>query len=166
MVRALEEYGCLAMGSDVHDYGCGYGVEDFLFDVTWPDDLGLHWIITNPPYRLAEQFALKALALRPRRGVALLMRSNWRANGGRYTRLFTEHPPTYTYDFCDRLLMLRGRCAQRGESGNTNGATEYAWFVWRSHQLGQPANPPEYIGRWIPPGTRKRLERASDYDTT
>src|SRR5271165_5119691 len=51
MSRALGEYFLKVHSSDVCDYGFGE-VEDFLFATSRSAD----WIITNPPFRLAELF--------------------------------------------------------------------------------------------------------------
>ena len=51
MVRAIVEYGAPVWGSDVHDYGCGYPVHDFLQPYI-PEAIMPcpEWIITNPPF--------------------------------------------------------------------------------------------------------------------
>jgi hypothetical protein len=48
IVRVLEEYGFTVKGQDVHDYGCGYGVQD-LFAIP-PQEI-CDWVITNPPFK-------------------------------------------------------------------------------------------------------------------
>ena len=74
MVRPLREYFGRVIGSDIHDYGDHKRVvRDFLFDGSAPRFIeadGIDWIITNPPFRLAQQFVERALALKPRAGVA------------------------------------------------------------------------------------------------
>ena len=52
MARALGEYFEAVYSSDAHDYGAG-AVRDFLFP---GDEPVFDWIITNPPFRLGEQF--------------------------------------------------------------------------------------------------------------
>ena len=51
------------------------------------------WIITNPPFRLAEQFILKALN-HATEGVAMLVRTSFLESIGRYSSLFSVRPPT------------------------------------------------------------------------
>ena len=59
MAKVLHEYFGKVRCADVADYGYGE-VQDFLS----PHIVnGMDWIITNPPFRLAEEFALKALVL-------------------------------------------------------------------------------------------------------
>src|SRR4051812_39819451 len=70
MAKVLEEYFAEVRSSDVHDYGYG-ATHDYLkhpYEINCCD-----WIITNPPFRLAEDFVLKSLRL-TRRGVAILAR--------------------------------------------------------------------------------------------
>ena len=50
------------------------------------------WIITNPPFRLAERFALKALSL-ANTGVALLVRTVFIESVGRHDEVDGERLP-------------------------------------------------------------------------
>lgn len=147
MARPLSEYFEEVYASDVHDYGCGYDVVDFL-DASRRDDF---WIITNPPFRLAEQFAMKAIE-RALFGSAMLVRTSFLESTGRYSRLFSQQPPTDILQFSERLPMHKGRLLANGST-----ATSYCWLVWQAHLIGKQTN-----FHWIPP-CRKRLERAEDY---
>lgn len=150
MVRPLRECFAAVYASDVHSYGVGFEVRDFLL----PDlqKRPVDWIITNPPFRLAQQFAQRALEL-AEQGVALLVRTQWLAGRDRYESLFAFHAPTVVAQFVERVPMLRGRLDPKGST-----ATDYAWVVWT-----KPA-PAETRLMWIPP-CRKRLERPGDYPT-
>lgn len=145
MARPLAEYFSSVVASDVHRYGSG-DVADFLFCEAREAD----WIITNPPFRLGEQFAVTALA-RARRGCALLVRTAFLESASRYVGLFSKHPPSNILQFVERVPMRKGRLVENGST-----ATAYCWIVWRK-------NAP--IGthfHWLAP-CRKRLERAGDY---
>ena len=150
MVRPLQEYFRLAEGSDIHDHGAGYKVEDFLTAPVWkikPD-----FIVTNPPFRLTEEFALAALA-RADIGVALLVRTGFLESAGRYERLFSKHPPSAVLQFVERVPMVKGRIDR-----NATTATSYCWVFW-----DKLAYCIEHTAlEWIPP-CRKRLERDEDY---
>jgi hypothetical protein len=67
MAKVLKEYFREVRASDVHDYGYG-SVRDFLdpYEANAWD-----WVITNPPFRLGEQFVLRSLNV-ARQGVAIL----------------------------------------------------------------------------------------------
>lgn len=148
MVRPLSEAFRIVWPSDVHDYGAGYPVADYLWGAA--GDVGTtDWTITNPPFRLAEQFIERALEL-SHRGVAVILRSAFLEGKGRYERLFADRPPTDVLQFVERVPMVKGKL-----DGQASSATAYAWLVWRK---GQPAT----RLHWIAP-CRKRLERAEDY---
>lgn len=148
MVRPLQEYALAVAGSDVHDYGYGFIRHDFLMPYL-PDGIGCaEWIITNPPFRLAERFARRALATASY-GVALLVRTGFLESATRY-QLFVDHPPAVVAQFVERVPMFKGRLDPTGSS-----ATAYAWIVWAKGNADTRL-------RWIPP-CRPRLERDDDY---
>jgi hypothetical protein len=68
MARVLGEYFGEVVASDAYDYGYG-AVRDFL-SYPFPCD-ALDWVITNPPFRLGEEFVLRALSI-AKEGVAIL----------------------------------------------------------------------------------------------
>jgi hypothetical protein len=150
MARPLSEYFASVLASDVHDYGVGYWVEDYLFGLA--SDVALtEWTITNPPFRLAEQFIERALE-RSEIGVAVILRSAFLESVGRYERLFGQRPPSDVLQFVERVPMVKGRVDPEAAS-----ATAYAWLVWRKGVAGSALH-------WIPP-CRKQLERPGDYGT-
>ncbi|WP_339112815.1 hypothetical protein [Thioclava sp. GXIMD2076] len=149
MVRPLREAFEFVKGSDVHDYDVGFLVEDYLF---YPANPYLFdWTITNPPFRLAEQFILKALT-QSRAGVAVIVRSAFLEGVGRHTRLFSLYPPTDILQFTERVVMHKGKLSENGST-----ATAYCWIVWRKDIAGEPTR-----FHWIAP-CRRRLERKEDY---
>src|ERR1035437_7148151 len=151
MSRPIAEFAKHVYASDVRDYGWGNKVHDFLMPFT-PAGLGpLDWIITNPPFRLAEQFIRTGLEGAP--NVAVLLRSTFTESEGRYRDLFSRTPPIMIAQFAERLPMFKGRIVEDGSS-----ATAYCWMVWSRN------NPfsTETVFKWIPP-CRDQLERPSDY---
>ncbi len=147
MTRPLQEYFREVQSSDAFDYGFGKQ-RDFL---THPFAANsVDWVITNPPFRLAEQFILRSLDI-ARVGVAILARTVFLESVGRYGRIFRDQPPTKFAQFTERVPMFRGRLDRNGST-----ATGYAWFVWDKSS--------EDTSRlvWIPP-CRKALERETDY---
>lgn len=145
MTRPLSEYFARVVGTDVHPYGHGE-VEDFLFPNT---SRRADWVITNPPFRLAEEFIHMARS-RARDGVAMLVRSAFLESVGRHERLFSRTPPSLIAQFSERVPMVKGRCLQ-----DATTATAYCWLVWVRDVPGTAFG-------WIPP-CRKQLERAGDY---
>lgn len=149
MVRALRESFAHVEAADVHDYGVGFPVVDYLFG---PDPAPVDWTITNPPFRLAEAFIARAQRT-SRQGVAMLVRSAFLEGIRRHERLFAVAPPTLVLQFAERVVMHRGRLAPEGST-----ATAYCWLVW------EPVAPRAVATRldWIAP-CRARLERPGDY---
>lgn len=150
MTKPLAEYFELVYTSDVHGYGHG-AVRDFLFP---GDEPAFDWIVTNPPFRLAEQFAHTAIN-RATEGAALLVRTAFLEGVGRYTSLFSKRKPAAILQFTERVPMHRGRLEERGST-----ATSYCWIIWRKSPLPRDALTTSM--NWIPP-CRRRLERPGDY---
>jgi hypothetical protein len=147
MAVALAEYFSEVNAQDVFDYGYG-SVADFQ-EANHPAN-SFDWVITNPPFRLAEYFITRSLSI-ARVGVAMLVRTVFIESVGRYERLFKPMPPSKVAQFTERVPMVKGRVDKKAST-----ATGYAWVVWeKSHQLGTSLV-------WVPP-TRKILERDGDY---
>jgi hypothetical protein len=159
MAEVLKEYFRYVHASDVHDYGRGYAVGSFVgvgLDVAeWPrEHLGapLDWIVTNPPFPKALEFAHRALD-EAKDGVALLLRTVWTESEERYEALFRDRPPSTIAQFAERVPMHEGRWEPDGST-----ATAYSWYVWRL-----PLDPGQGTRlMWIPPGQRQALEKPDD----
>lgn len=156
MAAVLAEYLSQVWVSDVHDYGVGARVGSFVgegLDVIGADAFVPRpdWIITNPPFNLAVEFAGRALR-EAGTGVALLVRTAWLEGGDRYRRLFEPHPPTRIAQFGERVPMVRGRW-----DPGASTATSYCWVVWDKRREGR-----ETLFDWIPPGQRQALSRLTD----
>jgi hypothetical protein len=149
MARPLAEYFRRVEAFDVHDYGAGYPVRDYLFGSIEP----VHFTVANPPFRLAEQFIERASAS-SEFGFAVLVRGSFLESVGRYERLFSKNQPSHVLQFVERVVMHKGRLAPEGST-----ATTYIWMVWLD---GGATDDGETVLDWIAP-CRKRLERADDY---
>jgi len=149
MVKPLREYFMRVSGSDVHDYGAGFPVQDYIFGA---DPVGVtSWTITNPPFRLAQQFIVQ-MRKTSRHGCAVIVRSAFLEGIGRYRDLFSCDPPSDILQFTERVVMHRGTLSAKGST-----ATAYCWLVWRNND-----RPGQTRFDWIAP-CRKRLERPEDY---
>lgn len=149
MSRPLSERFGHVSSADVLDYGFGT-IRDFL---TYPYLAGSHdWVITNPPFRHAQEFISRAMMV-SRAGVAILARTVFLESIGRYEDLFKTNPPTYFAQFSERVPMVKGRLDKKAST-----ATGYGWFVWDKQCA---TNKTELV--WIPP-CRRTLEKASDYN--
>ena len=147
MVKVLQEYFDKVESCDIADYGQDR-IADFLSkDVEQECD----FIITNPPFNLAEEFVTKALSM-TRKLVAVFARTQFMEGIGRYERLFKPNPPTIIAQFTERVPIVKGRL-----SATASTATSYAWFVWRTDQ-----NNDQTQLVWIPP-SRRIFEKNADY---
>jgi hypothetical protein len=149
MAKPLKEYFGKVQASDVHAYGYGK-VADFL---TAPIQAGsVDWVITNPPFRLAEGFIKRAMIV-ANKGVAILARTVFIESVGRYREIFEHTPPARFAQFTERVPMVKGRLDKKAST-----ATGYAWIVWEKSVNCAPRL------MWVPP-CRKALERATDYSS-
>jgi hypothetical protein len=148
MSRVLAE-SAWVYASDVHDYGWGHEVHDFLMPFL-PHDMGaVDWVITNPPFRLAEQFIQRGLEV-ARCGVAVLVRLAFVESIQRYESLFRDREPAIIAQFVERVPMVKGKVDEDASS-----ATAYCWMIW--NRLPSPTRM-----QWIPP-CRSKLEKPGDY---
>lgn len=149
MAKPLAEYFAEVSAADIHDYGFGKQ-RDFL---SGPIEANSYdWVVTNPPFRLAEEFILRSLLV-ARVGVAILARTVFLESVGRYNGIYSKSPPAIFAQFSERVPMVRGRVDKKAST-----ATGYAWFVWQKSSENMT---PQLA--WVPP-CRKTLERPDDYD--
>jgi len=124
--KVCEAAGLKCFGYDLVDRGYGEQADYLTQDFSWADHL-----ISNPPYELLEQFALKAID-EIQHKVALLVRLSWLEGEGRYRRIFEPHPPS-------RVLVFRNRisCPPGGtEVKAKGGAVAYAWVIFDKGHRG------------------------------
>jgi hypothetical protein len=148
MSVALASYFREIASFDVFDYGFG-DTADFLKSKHL--EHSFDWVITNPPFRLGEEFINRAMKI-ARHGVAMLTRTVFIESVGRYERLFQSRPPSRVAQFTERVPMVKGRIDKKAST-----ATGYAWLLWEKDQLRGRT---ELV--WIP-ACRKALEREGDY---
>lgn len=147
MAKVLQEYFERTESFDAFSYGYA-PTRDFL---SFPYEAeSVDWVITNPPFKLAEEFIIRALSV-ARAGVAMLVRTVFLESVGRYNRLFKENPPTVFAQFVERVPMVKGRLDAKAST-----ATGYAWLIWERDS----SKSSELV--WIPP-CRRALERPHDY---
>jgi len=92
-------------------------------------------IITNPPFKYAQQFVEKALSLIPDgKKVAMFLRIQFLETKER-REFFKSYPPKTVYVSSKRIL-----CAMNGEFANysKNGSAAcYCWFIWQKGFNGE-----------------------------
>ena len=128
--KVLKEYFGEVRCADAFQYGYA-PVRDFL---TYPYETNaVDWVITNPPFRLAEEFVARAFQI-ARIGVAILARTVFLESVGRYEMIYTKTPPTKFAQFVERVPMVKGAWTPRrrpppatlGSSGKSRRARNRA----------------------------------------
>lgn len=99
---------------------------DFLKETRITDN-----IITNPPYKYAQQFVEQSLKLADKK-VAMFLRLNFLESQGRY-RLFKSSPLKTIYVFCKRQALSPPNVIV-----TSGGTIAYAWYVWDKSYKGSP----------------------------
>lgn len=143
MVGPLEEFFDV-LPSDVHAHTPNVPVIDWLDDGAWPAEPDCDWVMTNPPFGIADEFVKRGLR-RARHGVALLLRLAFLEGAERYKLMSGDNALTLLAPFSERVPMVLGRWDVTASS-----ATAYAWFFWMKDAAPLPLH-------LIKPGTRERL---------
>ena len=127
--KVLSAHGYEVESRDLVDRGYGTPHMDFLSidNQQWIGD-----IITNPPYRYAQEFVEKALHIVPTgHKVAMFLKIQFLEGKARRT-LFRTSPPKTVWVSSSRL-----ECAINGKFGSIgSSATAYAWFIWEKGYKG------------------------------
>jgi hypothetical protein len=123
IVRELVASGRQVVAWDIHDYGLAdCRILDYL---AAPRMVGVEGIVTNPPFRLALEFALKAIAEVPY--VALLTRLNFDAEGGRSHGVPAEASANTVLE--ERAAVPNDAPVRAGNKSTSN--VGYNWLVWQ-----------------------------------
>lgn len=134
--KVLLEHGYCVFSTDLVDRGFGTGGVDF-FGAAPLNEYEFD-IITNPPYRCAQEFCAKALEIVPVGSkVALLLKLTF-LEGKKRRNFFDKHPPEKVLVFSSRVC-----CGKNGDFKPGQNAVTYAWFIWRKGYQGAP------VIKWI-----------------
>ena len=131
----MEKLGKHVRSTDLIYRGYGTGKSDFLL---WrkEDEIGVSGfggdIITNPPYKFAQEFCEKAIELTGNK-VAMFLKLTF-LEGQKRKKFFEKYPPKKIY-----VYSSRRKCALNGDFDSTgSSAAAYAWFVWEKGFVGKP----------------------------
>lgn len=140
----------VAAGYDVCStdlYNRGYGSTGPEGDFLKMNVRGVENIVTNPPFKLTQQFIEHALKCTTHK-VAMLGRASWLEGRKRYETLFAGHSPlARVWIFSSRLHFHRSGDASKAGS---SGMVAFAWYVWDHKHKG-----PVTLD-WIPPFKRQK----------
>lgn len=128
--KVLEEAGYNVYSSDLIYRGFGDPEPfDFLAESLGNFDGD---IITNPPYKFADQFVDTAMEIiKTGHKVAMFLKLTFLCSSAR-KKLFTKWPPKTLYVFSRRV-----ECGKNGKFEGKRGV-DYAWFVWEKGFKGDP----------------------------
>lgn len=114
------------ISTDLFNHGYGETGIDFLSQVR-----EVNHIVTNPPYRLAQEFVEHALQCVDGK-VAMLLKLNF-LEGQRRKNFFAVTPLRTIYVFSKRLSFDKGEVKGKG-----SGLLAYAWYVWEHGYVDNP----------------------------
>ena len=135
--KALIKAGFKVISSDLIDRGysssmCGEKF-DFLSNENDHTDAN---IITNPPYKYAQEFVEKSVEiLQNGKLCCMLMKLTFLEGNKRY-EMFKKYPPKHVLIFSNRI-----NCALGGDfekTPKTGGAVAYGWYIWEKDFTGKP----------------------------
>ena len=128
--KIFTDAGYNVKSTDLMDRGFGENGIDFLSidNLQWNGD-----VITNPPYKLALDFVLKAKK-QGRKKIAMFLKTVWLESESRYEMFQdTEFPLKTVYQFSKRVTLYKG-----GVKMKNSGMIAYAWYVWDKDYVGKP----------------------------
>jgi hypothetical protein len=132
IVNVLRAAGHEVLASDLVDYGdpTHFARRDFLMEHKTPD--GCEGIITNPPFKNADEFVAHALDLCPR--VVMLLRLAF-LESERRREILENRGLTRNHVFRNRLPTMHRDNWQGPKAGS---AMCFAWFCWDRAHAGAP----------------------------
>ena len=127
----MKKLGYEVLSTDIIDRGYGDKIMDFL-GLENHNETDMH-IVTNPPYRYANDFIIRALSIMQQgKKLALFLPIRY-LEGKQRKQTFRKYPPKIVYVSSSRL-----KCAINGEFEKMTGsAVSYAWFVWEKGYNGK-----------------------------
>lgn len=125
LAKVFEEHGYNVKATDLIDRGYGQGGVNFLMcNDKFDGD-----IVTNPPYKYAEQFVQHALSLVDNgQKVCMFLKVTF-LEGKSRKKMFAIYPPRYVYVSSSRIA-----CGKNGVFEHS--AIAYAWYIWEKGYKG------------------------------
>ena len=127
------------VGSDIRNRGWPHTIlGDFLVPL-WHARPPFNHIVTNPPFKLGVEFALRGLELTCGK-VCILQRTVWLEGARRYQALFSKGHLMRVWQFRSRVSMPPGGTDVPAQGGSLS----FAWFVFSRSHVGP------WTGGWLP----------------
>jgi hypothetical protein len=128
--QIIKKHNTNVYSSDIINRNFG-DVKDFLSidNLEWNGS-----IITNPPFKYAQQFIEKSLTIIPNGNwVAMFLKLQF-LEGKARKQMFKVSPPRFIYVSSSRI-----KCAKNGDFDSiSSSAVAYGWFVWQKGFKGSP----------------------------
>lgn len=133
--RTLGEAGLAVISTDLIDRGYGSCGEDYDFLSENNTNTDCH-IITNPPYKYAQEFVEKAMNIMQDGKICCMFLKLTFLEGKKRYEMFKKYPP-------EKILVFSSRvnCAHGGDfekEPERGGAVAYAWYIWRKGNTNPP----------------------------
>lgn len=125
--KVLEEHGFNVKSTDLIDRGYGEGGVDFFEQ----SELFNGDIVTNPPYKYAQQFVEHALELIPDGHKVCMFLKVQFLEGRARRKFFEENPPKRVWVTSSRI-----QCAKNADF-TSKSMVAYAWYVWEKGYKGE-----------------------------
>ena len=128
--EVLKQHGYIVNSTDLIDRGYGIGGIDFL---QYNEEINCD-ILTNPPYKYAQDFVEHALNIQRDGNKTIMLLKIQFLEGQKRSKLFSKYPPKYVY-----VNTKRQTCYLNGDmSRKMSSATCSCWFVWEKGFKGDP----------------------------
>lgn len=125
--KVFESHGYEVRSTDLIDRGYGTGGIDFLkTQEAWNGD-----IVTNPPYKYAEDFITHGLDLIPEGNKLCLLLKVQFLEGKARKKLFEKYPPKTVWVSSSRI-----KHGINGDFSRSNSMMAIAWYVWEKGYKG------------------------------
>lgn len=121
--KQLEAAGHDVLSTDLNDWGYGQAGIDFLMEYKPLAPA----IVTNPPYKMANEFIIKCMDMNVPY-FAMLLRLAFLEGKQRRQEIYNRQPPARVHVFSERLTMWRG---DEEQPEGSSGFIAFAWFVWQ-----------------------------------
>jgi hypothetical protein len=134
--QLLMDEGFNVISTDLIDRGYRPGCygEDYNFLSEENNNTNMH-IITNPPYKYAQEFVEKALNIMKDGKLCCMLMKLTFLEGKKRFDMFQKYPPKHLLVFSNRI-----NCALGGDFDKTpalGGAVAYGWYIWEKGYTGK-----------------------------
>lgn len=125
MSRVIEAHGYDVRSTDLFNHGYGAAGIDFTTQTVLDPLIGA--VVTNPPFRMAEEFVQTCFRLEVPK-FAMFQRLSFIEGKGRYARIFSDRPPSRIWAFVERVTL--GPAGGGDGTRSKSGFMAFAWYVW------------------------------------